>query len=40
MDGLGHLPMVESPGQVAADYLRFRSQLDSAPTDGSRAGTR
>lgn len=40
MEGIGHLPMVESPGQVAADYLRFRSQLGAAPTDGSRPGTR
>jgi pimeloyl-ACP methyl ester carboxylesterase len=27
MDGVGHLPMVESPKEAALAYLRFRSQL-------------
>ena len=27
MDGIGHLPMVEAPHQVANDYLAFRASL-------------
>ena len=29
MDGVGHLPMVEAPARTAADYLRFRAQVES-----------
>jgi triacylglycerol lipase len=28
MDGIGHLPMVEAPQQVAKDYLQFRATLE------------
>jgi pimeloyl-ACP methyl ester carboxylesterase len=29
MPGVGHLPMLERPEQSAADYLAFRSHLQS-----------
>lgn len=28
MDGIGHIPMVEAPGQAARDYLEFRKAVD------------
>jgi triacylglycerol lipase len=33
MPGIGHLPMVESPRQVAEDYRRFISSLEREPAD-------
>lgn len=31
MPGIGHLPMLESPGQSARDYLAFRTRLAARP---------
>lgn len=32
MDGIGHLPMIEAPEQVARDYLAFRQALPATAT--------
>ena len=31
MAGIGHVPMMEVPAVTAADYLRFRAELQTSP---------
>ena len=40
LPGIGHLPMVEAPDRVAADYLRFVSSLGSNDAVGARNASR
>lgn len=32
MSGIGHVPMMEAPAVTAADYLRFRAELQAQPS--------
>lgn len=32
MHGIGHVPMMEAPAATAADYLRFRAELQTQPS--------
>jgi len=32
MHGIGHVPMMEAPAATAADYLRFRAELQAQPS--------